>query len=337
MSSRFTKALVGLAISMLLGILVFGWLDFSKIAYLFLSIDFTLAALALGLYVVSVALRSIRWKTLDLTNQLSVYRWFAVTSIHNTLNLLLPARLGELSFLFLTRKISNLPLSHSFSFLIIVRLLDLFVLCLFLSVGSMIIEVPADYSIVQPIGVGLTIALLLLLLNLRRFTFLLMKALKPFKVRVIRGLCLNLKSIYDLLGDSLSAAKYAELVVNSMLMLTAKLSSYWLLIVAVGSQVPWVKAMVANVFTELSLALPIQSVAAIGTLEAGWALGFAIVGVPPAVSMNYAIFVHTLLLFFSLLLGVTAVFCLLFGSGTSRGASEQPRVNGDIRMSVSQD
>ena len=103
---------------------------FSTVNYLYLSLAFLF-------YVLTYLLKSFRFHLF--LREIRFYDMFKIVSLHNLANVVLPARTGELSFVYLT-KTRGIKSAHGLAVLAMVRLFDLLVVSISIIITAFLIE-----------------------------------------------------------------------------------------------------------------------------------------------------------------------------------------------------
>src|SRR5712691_9946504 len=78
-------------------------------------------ALGFGVYMLSYYFRALRWSQLIHSKEVGMGELFLVTSAHIMFNNLLPARSGELSYIYLLKKRHDLPGTEGLATLLVSR------------------------------------------------------------------------------------------------------------------------------------------------------------------------------------------------------------------------
>ncbi|PIE31529.1 hypothetical protein CSA56_18020 [candidate division KSB3 bacterium] len=128
--------------------------------------DIPLSFLGLGAvcYVVSFAIRTLRFRMLLAPDQQRSHL-FPIVLVHYTALTIIPARLGELSYVYLLKKFNNVPTGHSLSSLLLARVFDHIAISTLFLCASFFIDLQTQWLKTTSIfvGIGLVVSVLLLI------------------------------------------------------------------------------------------------------------------------------------------------------------------------------
>lgn len=239
-----------------------------------------------------------------------------VTSAHNLAVYVLPAKSGEATLPLYLGQSFGVPAAESLASLIVSRLFDLAALCACMALVTLVLCSGEHWSAPAWTGVALAIGLALAALAFAALASrgdALVGPLQRF-ARVLgfsrTRLGAKLETHAEALKSSLRLAGHGSLRAGAL----ALSFVVWALIfafygvLAAGFGLPdgvgFVHAAFGSSVAVLMNLLPINSFAGFGTQEAGWVLGFRLVGVAPEFSLAGGIGVHFVQLFDTLLFGV---------------------------------
>jgi len=251
----------------------------SAIGNIFSRIARTDKLLLLGaflLFLTSQILRAFRWMLLSIGRKYRFTLSMAVTVIHVGLGHLLPFRLADVAFVGLFRHFGEVPVGHGTAKVFLAKLLDL--MAMGVVIGSAVAAGAGEMALLVPI---LLLAGFLGII----FMFPLLKIVqKPVQWIYYRILHLDRPRWFDDLLEASSVrdrkGKLASAFLISILVWISKLTMFCLLLEALGvTGVPGWKVFLASGVTNIIMALPINGLLSIGTVEAGWTAGFAMVGI----------------------------------------------------------
>jgi hypothetical protein len=273
------------------------------------SADPGLLSGALCLFLLSQVLRAFRWMILSFQDRVPFSVSMPVTSIHIGLGHLLPARLTDVVFVALFRHIGAVPVGRGTASILHAKLLDI------VAMG-----VVTGFSVAAGMGKAAIAAPLLALVGCLGILYLapLLRALRRPLNRVMCGMGLAVGSDWysDLVEASSVRGRMGKVSAAFAISLSAwvvKLSMFCMLIASLGvTGIPFWKVFFASGVTDLTMALPVNGLLSIGTLEAGWTAGFAMVGVegivPPGISIvELGFSVHLLWMSMAVLLMVLSL------------------------------
>lgn len=245
---------------------------------------------------------------------------FAIANLHQFSNHLLPARLGEFAFPLLIHRRFGIAPERSLAILLRIRMQEVFVLAvLFLAALFRLPTITASSTAgtahflpLLVIG-GATLFLPVFAENaFPRSARLMASCADRLAQRISYSRAANWVSCAS---DGLNRfASVAALPVS----ITQRFTTFvltllvWVFIYGLfheamrlsGNPVPLSSTIVGASFANLAQVLPVNTLGSIGSMEAGWTLGFSIVGVEPKIALATALVVHALVLAF------LALFCI---------------------------
>ncbi|MHC1566235.1 MAG: lysylphosphatidylglycerol synthase transmembrane domain-containing protein, partial [Candidatus Syntropharchaeia archaeon] len=117
------------------------------------------------LYLCTYFFRALRFRTLISSKKPNLRDFFAIVSIHNLANSILPARTGELSYIYLMKKFHDVPLGEGIATLIIARIFDGIAILTILFLSTSILGSRMHWSIMLS-AIFLLISILFLLVTI---------------------------------------------------------------------------------------------------------------------------------------------------------------------------
>ncbi len=241
-------------------------------------------------YTLSQVVRSLRWYML--IPQLGAWRAFLINSANILLNNVVPARAGELSWFYYTRR-QDIPLKESLWVFVAARVYDL--------LGLILLFVAYGAYIRGGALLALSVSLILLVANL----------LVP-KLSELLPPTGRLKDMKDFLRER------HTLKVSLLLTTTAAISFFFkflsmYLIISHLSEVSFMKAMLAFAGGDLTTILPVHSFMGYGTYEGGFLLPLKLFGVELREGLKLGFIAHNFLLLSSIALGIPSLLFLHLG------------------------
>jgi uncharacterized membrane protein YbhN (UPF0104 family) len=268
------------------------------------------------LFLLSQILRAFRWMLLSFGRKYRFSLSMAVTAIHVGLGHLLPFRLTDVAFVGLFRHFGEVPVGHGAANVFFAKLLDL--IALGIVVGSAVAAGVGEIAMVAP---------LLVLAGSLGIIFMfpvLRTAKKPVQWFFGRILHVEKPHWFDDLLDASSVkdrkGKLTFAFLISLLVWIVKLLMFCFLLESLGvTGIPLWKVFLASGVTNIMIALPINGLLSIGTVEAGWTAGFAMVGIEGLVAANINIVelgfsVHIIWMLMAVVLMILAIPLLWYDS-----------------------
>ncbi len=235
------------------------------------------------LFFASQLLRAFRWMLLSIGKKYRYTLSMAVTVIHVGLGHLLPFRLADVAFVGLFRHFGEVPVGHGTANVFLAKLLDL--MAMGVVIGSAVAAGAGDMALMAPL------LLLAGFLGIVLMSPLLKAARKPVQWILDRVLHLGKPRWFDDLLEATSVrnrkGKLTSAFLISILVWVSKLTMFCFLLESLGvTGIPRWKVFLASGVTNIIMALPINGLLSIGTVEAGWTAGFAMVGIEGLIISN---------------------------------------------------
>jgi len=341
MQKRYlTPRLVKQVASLLLPVLVVIWLlsqiSFEDILKLFFNLSYGWVIIGFIFYFITNVNRAFRLQAL-LPDQTGTRRSaLAIVIAQNMFNNILPARTGELSLLYLLRKHRQITLGQSAVVLILARIFDyLAVASIFVTAALLSLEhVPAFGAniILTVLGlILLTIALLFVVIYLKRpglrlfHTILRKSGLARY---VLTQQILDKAEQLLTAFESVHSLKRLYFVFGwSILIWFSLFAGFYAFMRSLGLETTITNLIVGATFAVLSKAIPFISIGGLGAHEAGWTVGFMLVGFDRTTAISSGFAVNLLIIMSSILLGIWSLAYLKLTSAPSTNRAIQPAPN----------
>lgn len=285
------RLVVGLGVTGLIFAALARWVDWAQIAMLRQQARCDVLALGFVLFLALYALRATRFVLLAPRTPFAAM--FCITALHNMLLRLMPLRTGDLAFAFLVQRARTAGLGESLLGLVLLRLLDATVVVVVFAVTLALN--PAIYRGNATIGLSVALALTLagvavvialpqlLRLGLRLLTALAQRSGLTEHARWQQRLARLRGAIEAHVG-----LPRRVIVQQALLTVVHWLLNYLIMLVILrgfGVRISASQAILGGTASTVSGFLPVAGIGSFGPLEAGWALGFALVGLPPALAV----------------------------------------------------
>ena len=284
---------------------------------------------ALVVMFISVFLRAYRKKILVGSERISMTDMFLVVLIRNAFNMVLPARTGELSYVYVLQRKFKFPLEIGVSTLMIVLVFDLVIVFSLIVISIIVVLInkfSSSYLAVVLIALVLLIILLLVLFYFSKVIGFLLMMIEKILTRYRIGKNKAVQAIYKKMVDINKNIEiiqkrkiYWKVYLSSIVIRILKFVSYYMLIYAIlrpkGYTFEdlnfWIIFLAVEA-AEISAVLPTHALAGFGTYEGAFllvlgVLGFTITGIAwEAVAFGY----HIITLAFIVILGLIAMIIL---------------------------
>jgi glycosyltransferase 2 family protein len=265
------------------------------------------------IYLLMGLIRAWRFKIL-LKKLLSFRDIFNITLFHNFMNNIIPFRMGELSYIYLIKKVKNGSYSKGISTLIIARVFDflslvlIFFISLFFSSGLMY---GLKIELLLFICGGLVLITLLLtyfLIFKQRYLLIFFNTIVILVSRFNKSLSIKISKEAKRLLKNFEEAKTKKEIslffISSMLITILSFTFTFFMVLSVGYTVPYGVVVIASSLSILGSLLPIYGVAGFGTVEGVWVLvlSYFNFGLESAIVLSFSF--HIIQLLFSALFGI---------------------------------
>ena len=272
--------------------------------------------LGVGFYVLSLLLRGLRFRFLLRRFWDSKVGWADGTDIAiigSFANHVLPFRIGEAVFVFLTNLRHGIPAERGALALVTARLYDL--VSVLLVFAGAILTMGARFGIVWHVTVmGLTIVVLMMAIRLDLALRLggyvmngLLKAVRSDQRRFARRLLALIERAQGGLEILRSPRLIAMSLALSLSIWLALVGCYAQLLAALGMATPFERVAVGSLGASLIGILPINVAGSVGTVEVGWTAGFVALGMPRSDAIVSGIATHAIVILVS---GLLTLVCM---------------------------
>jgi uncharacterized protein (TIRG00374 family) len=316
-----TKAVAVLITVALLAILL-SQVSVADVVTTLTSINPLYLVAGLVLYACSYFFRALRFRIL-LNGELTMRDLVNVVCVHNMMNNLLPARTGELSYIYLLNKIHGRNTGEGIATLVIARVFDFITIAgIFLCTVVILQHMPDTAAQAVPyalIAVSLSIVVITILLksDKRKILSIIGNLFGRYKLDKHPVGSRILSKTHET-ADSFDALSNAGLYFHLRVLATtiglwvSLYTFYYCMALAMHVDIGYIPAVFASSFAVFTTVLPIQGVGGFGTIEGGWAIGFILVGVPDAVAVASAFGFHLIMLVYTVFFGVGGYISLKY-------------------------
>jgi uncharacterized protein (TIRG00374 family) len=258
-------------------------------------------ALGSGAYLLATLFRALRYKWLIHSRDVSLNELFRISVFYNLSLMVLPSKLGELSYPYFLNKMSGVTMTEGLASLITSRVYDFIIILmvfLFASIGfQSLFRVNIFFIILLSL---LLIGLILLIFShinqlldfLSRFAEELSKRVRKEKSKTLPWVQ---RKIHETAQDfhAIKARKtYVAVALMSWISWMMIFLAFSAFVRGFGISLSFLEVVFGSTVAIIANALPIGSLGNWGTLEAGWAAGFLMVGLPKAKAIASGFGVH---------------------------------------------
>ena len=280
------------------------------------SVDPSWAATGSGAFLLAVLFRAIRFKWLiDSKGSIPLSDLFRITVFYHMSLMVLPSKLGEFSLPYLLNKISGISVPHGLASLVVSRVYDFFIVLMVLV--SVSIGFQGLFKVNLPLVILLIVFLIgfivLGLLYMSSFLKWFSKTLGKVSDRTGWGNAKFIPWVQDKIGgvaEGFSAIQtrrtYFPVSLTSLASWAMIFLTLYAYMKSFGIDLSLMKMLFGSTIGVIANALPISGIGNWGTLEAGWAAGFLIVGLSKEKAIASGFGVHILIF---ILCAIVSLLC----------------------------
>lgn len=306
-----------LSILITVGIIVILLLQISlKDLYALLrTIDPLWAVLGSIAYFLATLFRTLRFKWLLHSKGIPFPDLFRITAFYHLSLMVLPSKLGELSYPYLLKKISAMNFTEGLASLIVSRVYDFFIILmilLFVSIGFQgLFKVnPSLFILLITLLIGfMVLGLFYMSTCLKCLSNSLGRLSNWTGSRNARFVLWIRKKISDMAEDfyAIKARKtYFPVCVTSLASWVMIFCTFYAYMKGFGIDIPFTKMIFGSTVGVIANALPISGIGNWGTMEAGWAAGFLMVGLSKEKAIATGFGVHIIIF---IVCAIISFFC----------------------------
>jgi glycosyltransferase 2 family protein len=279
--------------------------DFPSAAKLLADLDGVALTAGVVCYIGSLVLRGIRFQLLMPHFSDRRIGWsggFDLSVLVAFANHVLPFRLGEAIFIVLARMCHQVPTSRGLLLLVTVRLYDLICLVLVFLVATMVVGLelaPVWYLGTAALAMGLLSMAIRLDWTVRvgRVVFgSAGRVLRVDRTRIGQKLATTLDRAHEGLDILRSPAMIATNIGLSLSVWLCVIGCFHQLLVTFGMPMGFDSVVVGSMGASLTTLLPINAMGNVGTLEAGWAVGFVALGMDRSDAIASGLAMHAIVI-----------------------------------------
>jgi Lysylphosphatidylglycerol synthase TM region len=309
--------LIALSIALLVGLL--SQIHFADLLRLAEKLHPAQLLLLFGLYAGANVFRAMRLGCV--LNQRNYLSLTAVCSIHLFLNHILPFRTGELSLPLLLKTFNKRSLATGTISLVVVRLYDMISIVFLMIISLAVVRSELQSHHATAIGyaliavtTGVLAVFFSLPLILQTAGQVLPTCGKPFGSTGVRFSIKLVEAVYEMksqLQALRSIQRYFVLPLTSLLTQACIYSFFYFSMRFMGIDIGFFKNLLASSGELITGLLPVNMVGSLGTLEAGWAVGYVICGIDKVDAIATGFIVHGLIILSGLVISVIGLAYLL--------------------------
>ncbi|MDO8510451.1 MAG: lysylphosphatidylglycerol synthase transmembrane domain-containing protein [bacterium] len=309
MLERFNlkKTILSLCITALLVVWLLSVIDIRDITRLFQALSLPALLIGIACYLAAYILRTFRFRVL-LSDRTRFRDLFLVTSIHNLAVRILPNPLGEFVFLH-QAKDRGVDYARSTAAVVMARVLDFLALALLCGVSLLVVSIARLGQGVFFVLLTLAIALAgigaVYILASEKYRVLAWFARKLGKDTNASSLSQKIESLQKAFRGVSAGRIYWLAGILSLGVWLSMFASYYFFFLALGLPIAPLAVAVAGGVQVVANSIP--NIAGFGVMEAGWAVGFAILGILSPALLGGALGVDLLTLLGTVALGLASL------------------------------
>jgi uncharacterized protein (TIRG00374 family) len=282
---------------------------------LFKTADPIWLALGSGAYLLATLFRALRFRVLIYSKSVPLSDLFRITTFYHMSLMLLPSKLGEFSFPYFLNKISGTNVTEGLASLVVSRVYDFFIVLMVL------LAVSFGFQGLFKVNLLLVIFLIAFLIGFIVFGLFYMSHLLKYFSNALgrisdRTGSRNAKFIpwvQKKMGEvaedfcAIETRKtYFPVSVTSLASWVMIFLTLYAYMKSFGTDIPLTKMLFGSTIGVIANALPISGIGNWGTLEAGWAAGFLMVGLSKEKAIATGFGVHIIIF---ILCAIISFFC----------------------------
>ena len=285
--------------------------------------------------------RAVRfWLLLDRTAPLRLLTMIVMA--RNLFVDLIPARLGELSYVYLLTQRAGRPAEDGLASLFLAVLFDLVALAPLLLLAILIVGGEGTISVPVLTAAAVTLGAL---------AFAAMRVAAPVGTWIAGTIAPNgtahwrvkaaglIHRTVEALRDVQGRRIFGRVLLVSMVVRLCKFGSYYFLVLAIMTPLGYsigglgfFRVFLGVVTAELAAALPIHGIAGFGTFEAAWALSFSQLGFSTENAIMSGILTHATSQVVEYILGIGALLYLMRPGAKNQAASRHPTARDETEV-----
>jgi uncharacterized protein (TIRG00374 family) len=271
---------------------------------LLINMDPLWAALGSAGYFLAVLFRALRYKWLIHSKDVSLNDLFRISVFYNLSLMVLPSKLGELSYPYFLNKISGIGMTEGLASLIASRVYDFFIILmifLFAAVGfqGLFRVNPFFIILLSILLIGLVLLVFFYMSQLLKlFSNGLVKISEWIGKENSKPIQWVQRKIYEVAEDfyAIKARKtYFSVTLASLISWIMVFLTFYAFVRGFRIGIPFLKVVFGSTVAIIANALPIGGLGNWGTLEVGWAAGFLMMGLSKSEAIASGFGVHILI------------------------------------------
>jgi uncharacterized protein (TIRG00374 family) len=304
---------ISILITIVIIFILFTQISLKDLYILLRNIDPLWAIFGSAGYLLAILFQALRFKWLLHSKDTPFSELFRISILYNLSNMVLPSKLGELSYPYLLNKICGLPITEGLVSLIASRVYDLFIILLIFLFASI------GFQGFFKINLSIIILLVCLLIGLTLLIFFYMGGLLMLLSNVLGKISKWIgtknskpfqwakRKIHEMAEDF-----YAIKARGTFFSVTLTSLATWIMVIwafyaflkGFGIEISFLKVVFGSTIGLIASSLPISGLGNWGTLEVGWAVGFVMVGLSKEKAITTGFGVHIAVFILCAMIGI---------------------------------
>lgn len=316
-SAKYLTKLLSLGVGVILISWLLSQLDRASAIKIIREIPISLLIIGFLCYALGFYLRAIRFRLL-LPPEKSVKHLFPIVLVHYTALNIIPARLGELSYIYLLKKVNGISTGCSVSNLLMARVFDHITLSLLFLVSWPFIDLSSQWLKTLSLLVSgfliVTFALLMGILAYKEKCIAWIKILVTkfgwANTAIIRRIIHEMEEVAVALKGIQVKKNAAKVFGMSVLIWMSIWGSNYALLLAFQVDFTYIEVILASTCIILLRVLPLQVMGGLGIHETTWVFIAVALGIPKNIAITAAFGSHILSITYLLIFGIYGVLRL---------------------------
>ena len=285
-------------------------ISFNDFAETFSKISPLIILLSFAAYFLSYVFRAVRFR--GLSQKISFNKLFSIVCIHNFFNNIIPARIGELSYVYLIGKQKDNSTESGIASLVFTRIMDvgvtllLSLLVLILFKSKLGLNKNA-YALLLVSIIAIFIISGLIIISRRKVDSLVKKTIDLTQIKKI-GFFLSLldkiKLSLEYFKTIVSKRTIILSVVYSLGIVFTQYIFFYLIMKDLGLELSFIKVVLGSILIFIVVILPIQGIGGFGTYEGAWTIALIYFGISLEMAITASFVIHILQLAYLIILGI---------------------------------
>lgn len=260
------------------------------------------------LYTCSYFFRALRFYIL-LNGDVGLRDLFNIVCVHNMVNNILPARTGELSYIFLIKKLHNKKTGEGIATLVVARLFDFIAISLLFFLSALMMQNLPEMIMKAVWAIAFFMVLVvLMLISLvyfgEKFLYIVKRIVARFELnnRVMNYGMRKGEEMVGFFGGTTKVVVVRSFFVSVGIWITSYIVAV-VLITGMCLNLNVFEMLVCTSFLVFTTVLPIQGILGFGSTEGAWAIAFLLFGISKEVAISTSFGLHIISLCYLFVLG----------------------------------